>query len=99
MYVSNLSVTYLSVVFVFHQMASKPFPLSGHVLHSSKFTHHIPQSCSAQPLRYKTWTSENLEWTCQAIESGLSLKQGAEEYHLTDEEEEELVTFLLETGK
>ena len=87
------------------------------------FTHGIPQSCSARPLKYKTWTSENLERACQAVESGLSLRQAAEEYqipkstiqdhvsgkvlsgrksgqkYLTDEEEEELVTFLLETAK
>ena len=104
-------------------MASKSLPLSGRVLYSSKFTHDIPQSCSARPLKYKTWTSENLERACQAVESGLSLRQAAEEYqipkstiqdhvsgkvlsgsksgqkYLTDEEEEELVTFLLETAK
>ena len=79
MYTIYLSLTYFSVSL---HMASKFLPLSWRVLYSSKFTHDIPQLFSARPLKYKSWTFENLKQACQVVESGLSLRQASEEYQI-----------------
>ena len=43
--------------------------------------HDISLSCSAQPLKYKTWT-DILEQARKAVDSRLSLRQAAEQYQI-----------------